>query len=496
MSSAMNAAWALLRPNLERNPDKDAYWFGSTRISYRGLWQGAARFGNVLRERGVAPGDRVLLVLPDSPAAVFAFLGTMLVGAVAMPVGTTLGAEEYAFILADSGAVALATRPEYVAANVESGTPVTRLFCDDHGLPAMTQAEEALEPLLGDPNTVGFMLYTSGSTGKPKGVPHRHADLLVATRTWGQILGITPNDILFSTSKMSFAYGLLATLALPLPVGATAILYPDKPEAYDVFTVIAERRPSVFFGVPTLYNMMIRAFEETTRVDSLRLCFSAGEALPPVLFDAWKRLTGLELLDGIGSTEACNVFISNRPNQAKAGTSGQVVPGFEVRIVDDAGLPVASGTSGHLLVRGESFARSYWNRPEKTRETMLGDGFVHTGDVYVEQDGFYSHQGRSDDMIKVGAQWISPVQIEEALLTHPGVAEAAVAGCRVEGLERPCAFVIPCAGIQSGPALSGDLRRHLKEKLPRSMCPVRFEFPATLPKTATGKIQRFKLRQA
>lgn len=339
------------------------------------------------------------------------------------------------------------------------------------------------------------MLYTSGTTGKPKGVPHRHADLLVPARTWGEVLGIVGQDVIFSASKLYFAYGLLAGLILPLSAGATVALYPDKPGAYELFAVIAERRPSVFFGVPTLYGLMIRAFDATARLESLRLCVSAGEALPPVLFEEWKRLTGLELLDGIGSTEACNVFISNRPGRVKAGTSGQVVPGYEVKLVDDAGRPVASGERGHLLVRGGAFARSYWNRPEKTRETMLADGFVRTGDVYVEQDGYYAHQGRSDDMIKAGAHWVSPVRIEDVLLTHPAVAEAAVAGCRVDGLERPCAFVILRAGIAPGPALSGELRRFAKEKLPPYMCPVRFEFPLELPKTPTGKIQRFKLRQ-
>jgi benzoate-CoA ligase len=491
----MNAAWELLRPNLERHPDKDAYVFGGEGIDYRRLREGAARFAGLLRDKGVAPGDRVVIVLPDTPAFVYAFLGAMLLGAVAVPVSTALAAGDYAFILADSGARALTVRPEHEAAGAACAGPLARILCGDHGPPELATVRNVDAPSLGDPDRLGCMLYTSGSTGKPKGVPHRHADLLVPAGTWGEVLGITPGDVVFSASKLYFAYGLLAGLILPLSAGATVVLYPDKPGAYELFAVIAERRPSVFFGVPTLYGLMIRAFDAAVRLDGLRLCVSAGEALPPVLFEEWKRLTGLELLDGIGSTEACNVFISNRPGRARAGTSGQVVPGHEVKLVGDAGQPVASGQRGHLLVRGESFARSYWNRPEKTRETMLADGFVRTGDVYVEQDGFYTHQGRSDDMIKAGAHWVSPVRIEEVLLTHPAVAEAAVAGCRVEGLERPCAFVIPKAGVTPGPPLSGDLRRYAKEKLPPYMCPVRFEFPLELPKTPTGKIQRFKLRQ-
>jgi benzoate-CoA ligase len=494
MKTPMNAAWELLKPNLERRPDKAAYLFGDRIITYRGLWQGACRFAGVLRRAGVEPGDRVVMVLPDTPALVFAYLGSMLCGAVATPVGTALAAEDYGFILGDSGAKILLTRPEHPAAR--AADPAAVLFCGDDGPSDLSSYPGEFPPHLGDPDRLGFMLYTSGSTGRPKGVPHSQADVLVPAATWGAVLQLTENDLVFSASKMYFAYGLLASLLLTLPAGAAAVLYPDKPGAYELYEIIAKYRPSVFFGVPTLYNLMVRAYDETVCLDSLRLCYSAGEALPPVLFEEWKRLAGLETLDGIGSTEACNVFISNRPGRARPGTSGEVVPGFTAKLVDDAGLAVAPGTPGNLLVRGGSMAKAYWKLPDKTRETMSGDGFVRTGDVYVEQDGFYAHQGRSDDMIKAGAHWVSPVRIEETLLTHPAVAEAAVAGMRAQGLELPCAFVVLKSGVNASPALAGELRRFVKDRLPVHMCPARVEFAASLPKTPTGKIQRFKLRRA
>jgi benzoate-CoA ligase len=352
------------------------------------------------------------------------------------------------------------------------------------------------------------MLYSSGSTGRPKGVPHAAADFLGPAAPWGtEILGVTADDVLFSASKMSFAYGLMSSLTLPLFFGATGVLFPGKPGPYELFECIARHRPSLFFCVPTLYSMMLRALEPGAPgcdLSSLRLCYSAGEALPAGLCREWKLQTGVEILDGIGSTEAFNLFLSNRPGSVRCGTSGEALPGFEARLVSDGGdgqsPEVPDGTPGNLLIRGPGLSRAYWERPDKTAETMLPGGWLATGDVYVREEGVYTHQGRSDDMMKVGAHWVSPVQVENALRLHPAVAECAVAGLRVEGLLRPCAHVVLKENAQEqGQAraqLGAEILHSARALLPLYMCPVRVQFHNDLPKTPTGKIQRFRLRSA
>jgi len=340
----------------------------------------------------------------------------------------------------------------------------------------------------------GFMLYSSGTTGRPKGVPHAQGTLLVPARTWGAVLGLAASDVVFSSSKLFFAYGLLTSLILPLSAGASTVLFPGRPGPLDVLDTLAARRPTAFFGVPTLYGALLRALEPSMAGSVPGLCFSAGEALPAVLWEEWLRLTGVELLDGIGSTEACNVFISNVRGSARPGSAGRLVPGFEARLVDDAGLDVPPGGEGHLLVRGEGLCEGYWNRPDKTAETMLADGWARTGDVFVERDGWYAHRGRGDDMIKSGGQWVSPVRVEAALLRHPAVAECAVAARRSGGLDVVCAFVVPAPGAAAGRDLVTALRAHVRELLPEHMRPALYECVPGLPKTATGKVRRFLLR--
>ncbi|WP_027176264.1 benzoate-CoA ligase family protein [Desulfovibrio aminophilus] len=487
-----NAAAALLARNLEVRPDKTAYVFGAKEPSYRSLARDAARMAHLLTTRGVVPGDRVALALEDSPAFVTAFLGTILAGGVATAMNTTLTAEEYVPILEDCGARLVCADPEHPAASAAGDRliPCARTGPDLAGLPDSFQAV----PRAAD--DLAFMLFSSGSTGRPKGVPHRQGDCFVPAETWGRpILGLDENSRIFSASKLYFAYGLESSLLINLSVGATALLFPDKPGPYELFEAIGSFRPTHFFCVPTLYNLMLRALEPGMDLSSLKVCFSAGEALPAALFEEWRRAAGLDLVDGIGSTEACNVFLSNRPGSARPGTSGLPVPGYEARIVDQDGRDLPPGQAGDLLVRGPGIAPYYWNRPDKTRETMLPDGWLHTGDVYVrDADGYYSHQGRSDDMIKAGAHWVAPMRVEDALRRHPAVHECAVAACKVEGLDRPCAFVVPVAGTEPGPALVRELRAHAAKLLPGYMCPVRVEFRRDLPKTPTGKIQRFRLR--
>jgi benzoate-CoA ligase len=501
MPEHANIAARLLARNLERHPDKAAFLCGDDALTCRALAADCARFANLLRARGVAPGDRVVLCLPDSFAAPKAFFGALLLGAVPVPVSAQLAQDDCAFILRDSGARGLVTWEDSPAALAARDCPEVAcvLLCGQHGPWGLADFSPAFEAAPPPAGAMGFMLYSSGSTGRPKGVPHRQEDLLVPAQGWGSgVLGVRADDVLFSASKFSFAYGLISSFSLALCFGATAVLFPGKPGPYELLAEISRRRPTLFFCVPTLYSLLLRAYEPggaDMDVSSLRLCYSAGEALPEALCREWTRATGVEVLDGIGSTEACNVFISNLPGRVRCGTSGEVVPGYEARLVDDAGAPVPDGTPGNLQVRGAGTCAAYWNRPEKTAETMLPGGWLATGDVYVREDGVFTHKGRGDDMLKVGAYWVSPVQVEEALRAHPAVLECAVAALAVEGLVRPCAHVVPAPGAEPGQKLSAELLRFARGRLAPQMCPVRVVFHAGLPKTPTGKVQRFRLRQ-
>lgn len=489
-----NAAWALLGMGSASGAERPAYILGETTLSYGWLRERSLRFAAFLGSWPVPPGGRVMLALPDTPAFACAFLGAMLAGVCPVPVNTTLKAEDYRFLLDDSGSTLLLTVPGHPSLDAPAaGCPA--VLCDELGPSGLEDFPSVFEPRPADEAHPGFMLYSSGSTGRPKGVPHRQEDLLVPHATWGQVLGLAPQDVVLSSSKLFFAYGLLASLALPLASGAATVLFPGKPGPGDVFDLMTRHRPTAFFGVPTLYNALIRIFEPALKPCVPALCYSAGEALPPLLHEEWARLTGRTVLDGIGSTEAFNVFISNHKGSSRPGSAGQAVPGFEARLVDDSGQDVPSGSEGHLLIRGEGLCRGYWNRPDKTRETMLADGWMRTGDVFVEEGGSYAHRGRSDDMLKSGGQWVSPVRVEEELLRHPAVAECAVASRRVNGLDVICAFVVTAPGVTPGSALTLEWRRFLLGRLPEHMCPARFECLPELPKTATGKVRRFVLRQ-
>jgi len=494
--STVNAAVELLARNLERRPDKTAYCRGDSTLSYRELDRECRRFALLLRQRSIAPGERVLLVLPDTFAFPVAFLGCLLAGVTAVAASTALRQEDYSHILADSCPRLLVTHPDLSSPLAAAGDRIDALFCDGHGtFPCPADSGEELPPYSPDAEDFAFMLYSSGSTGTPKGIPHRHQDLLLPCELVGNsILGITPDDVVFSASKFSFAYGLVNSLAFPLYFGACAVIHPGKPDPASLLALIRDRRPTIFFSVPTIYSQLILSCSADRLDLPLRLCFSAGEALPAVIFEEWRRLTGLEIIDGIGSTEMTYVFISNRPGHARPGSTGQPVPGYRMRLVDDHGNDVPPGIEGNLLVHGPTMAPFYWNIPEKSSETMLADGFCRTGDVFVERDGFYYHRGRSDDMIKAGAHWVSPLPVEEALLSHPAVAECAVAAVSAGALVKPGAFVILSPGTVRTPGLVRELRGHLLARIPEYMCPARFTFVEELPRTPTGKIQRFRLR--
>ncbi|WP_295447776.1 benzoate-CoA ligase family protein [uncultured Thiodictyon sp.] len=491
----VNVAAVLLNPNLEAHPDKPAYICDAETVSYRDLAAGAYRFASLLLDQGIRKGDRILIVVLDSPVFVAAVLGATLIGAVPVPVSTALSGELYDYICTDCAArlILVSQSLASTAGLALARTPGIR--CGEHlreafpNIPATPVPTEQVHY-----DDLAYMLYTSGSTGIPKGVPHRHADLVAAAENYAvRVLGMRESDTVLSASKLYFAYGLGNSLAFPMYVGATAVLHSGSPLPARLLSLMEQRRPTLFFAVPTIYAQIIRTVSQEHLTLPMRLCISAGELLPTAVFQEWHRLTGLAVLDGLGSTETGHIVLSNRPGETLAGSAGLPVPGYEIRLVDDGGAVVPSGVTGNLLVRGPSIAPFYWNQPEKTAATMLSDGFIRTGDLMVERDGHYFHQGRNDDMLKVGGQWVSPVQVEEVLRGHPAVADCAVAVCHVGALEYPAAHLILRQGYSSSPPMEKELRAFAAVRLPDYMHPLLYQFVDDLPRTPTGKVQRFKL---
>jgi benzoate-CoA ligase len=377
---------------------------------------------------------------------------------------------------------------------VASGVAGPHLSWEDQ----IAKASPSLDAARTCRDDTAFWLYSSGSTGFPKGAVHLHHDMIVCCEAYArQVLGIRPTDRVFSAAKLFFAYGLGNAGYFPMSVGAQSVLYPHRPTPEATFEVISRHRPTLFFGVPTLYAGMLALKEAERRFDlsSLRLCVSAGEALPSELYTRWRQRFGVEIIDGIGTTEILHIFLSNRPGAARPGSSGLVVPGYEAAIVDDAGVPVPQGEIGNLRVKGDSTMAYYWNQHDKTKETLFGP-WVHTGDKYYQDpDGYFWYCGRSDDMLKVGGIWVSPVEVEATLVGHGAVLEAAVVGKEdTDRLVKPKAFVVLKEPAADTTGLADDLKAFVKDKIAPYKYPRWIEFVSELPKTATGKIQRFKLR--
>ncbi len=363
----------------------------------------------------------------------------------------------------------------------------------------MQGASATLEAASTNKDDSAFWLYSSGSTGFPKGCVHLQHDMSYCTEYYAKpVLGIKEDDITFSAAKLFFAYGLGNGLYFPFGVGASTVLYPGRPLAEDMFKVVQQNRPTIFFGVPTLYASMLALPDAEKRFDfsSVRVCVSAGESLPADILRRWQEKFHVDILDGIGSTEILHIFISNRAGEIRPGSTGKLVPGYEALITDESGHAVAQGEIGNLLIRGDSTAAYYWNKHEKTKDTMNGH-WIHTGDKYYQDtDGYYWYGGRSDDMLKVGGQWVSPVEVEAALIAHPAVLECAVVGdMDADKLIKPRAYVVLNAGYEASPALADELKAFVKQRLAAFKYPRWIDFVAELPKTATGKIQRFKLRE-
>jgi benzoate-CoA ligase family protein len=442
----------------------------------------------------------VALVLPDGPLFAAVFWGAIARGAVAVPLSTLLKPHDYGRILGDCGARVLVTDPALFDPNALGDFGGEIWTADDargrieHSSPADSYSTTHRDGF-------AFFLYSSGTTGEPKGVVHLQHDMWICCETYGKhVLGIGPGDRCFSVAKLFFAYGLGNAQYFPFHVGASAVLFSGRPLPGPVFEQVKRHAPTLFFGVPTAYANMLAAMEAAGAdydFSSVRACVSAGESLPGAIFERWKAKTGREILDGIGSTEICHIFLSNRPGACRPGSTGLPVPGYDLRLVDDTGDDVREGELGDLLVRGDSTAALYWNKHEQTKQTIRGD-WIRTGDKYSrDADGYFFHGGRSDDMIKAGGIWVSPVEVEAVLVEHAAVLECAVVGTAdADGLVKPQAFVAlrgdPSEDARA--ALESELRALARERLAPYKVPRSITFVRELPKTATGKIQRFLLR--
>lgn len=475
---------------------------GSTR-TFAEVHRDVCRFAAALRDRGVRRGERVVLVMDDTPRFHAAFLGTMRIGAVPVPVNFLARAEDFHYFMEDSYAVLAVVD----AAFMDKVGPAA----DELGVPVLVgggEGEDTVEAWLADgpdhvdpvqthPEDPAFWLYSSGSTGRPKGVVHSQKDIAATCRNYAEgVLGLSADDVTFSTTKLFHAYGLGNGLTFPLWVGATAVQMAGKPLPDRALEKIDQHRPTVLFSVPALYTAMLQQPDVDQRdLSSLRLNASAAEALPGEVFRRWKERTGTEILDGIGSTEMLHIYCSNRPGHCQPGSSGTPVPGYRLQLRDDDGQVIdEQEATGDLYVAGDSRLAYYWHQRSKTERCIHGEWFF-SGDRYRRDgDGVYWYEGRADDMMKVKGLWVSPIEIENRLIEHEAVSEAAVVGVEVDGFTRIRAHVILRDGHTGDDALTEQLQQWCKDKLLRYQFPHQVEYVEDFPRTATGKIQRFKLR--
>lgn len=490
---------------------KAAILYENQRMTYEDVYIAVNKTGNMLDKLGVLREQRVLLLLPDCPEYIFNLIGAMKIGVVPVPLNTMLKPKDYLYFLNDSRAVAVVVASEflpmieevladapYLKQVIVVGENKNHKYHNYHQ--KMSEASHELEPADTTKDDAAFWLYSSGTTGSPKGTIHLHHDMVYAANYFDRgVTNLTPSDRVFSVSKLFFSYGNVNSLYLPLLAGATIILNSQRPEATTILEIITKYKPTIFFGVPTSYSSILRALEEgecTYDLSSVRQFISAGENLPPVIWQKWKDKFGAEICDGIGSTEVGYIYIANQPGDVRPGSSGKALPGCEVKIVDENNQELPPGQAGHLIVKSESIASGYWNKHDKTVKAFIGEWYM-TGDQFsVDADGFYWYIGRADDMIKVGGIWVSPIEVESLLLEHPSVEECAVASQMDQnGLLKAAAFVVLKNGLEGNDEITKQLIDFLKAKTAPYKVPRWIHYSEELPKTASGKTMRYKLRQ-
>ena len=517
ITRSYNAASDFVDRHLEEGrADKCAFIDDTRELTYGQLAADCNRVANLLTARGVAREARVGLIVLDTVDFPVIFWGAIKTGVIPVALNTLLTADQHHYILEDSrvqvvfvsAALLPAVRPllarlpaltmVFVVGDWPETTTARDLDIESFHHALASQSSEAT-PADTSADEVAFWLYSSGSTGMPKGTRHVHSSAMTTARLYGQaVLGIDERDVVFSAAKLFFAYGLGNAMTFPMAAGATAVLLAGRPTPAAVFDVLRTRQPSVFFGVPTLYAAMLAdtGSEAEPGSSRLRACVSAGEALPAEVGLSWKARFGVDIYDGVGSTEMLHIFLSNTPGDVRYGVSGRAVPGYELRLLDQDGVEVGPDTVGELLVRGPSAAEGYWNQRNKSRRTFEGE-WTRTGDKFMRDgEGYYRYCGRTDDMFKVGGIWVSPFEVESAIVTHTAVLEAAVVPAEDrEGLLKPKAFVVLKEGV-SEEGLAEMLKTRVKEQAGPWKYPRWVEFVEELPKTATGKVQRYKLRNS
>lgn len=510
LPETFNMTTMLLDRHLEAGfSDRPAVFYEGGTLSYLALARLANRAGNALRSLGLRREERVVLLLPDCPEFLAVFLGAMRLGAVPVPVNTLSGPADYAYYLNDSRAAilvvdeALLPRLEPIRSSLRHLRSVVVLGHAPPGdvslVELMTQSSAELEPADTHRDDASYWLYSSGTTGRPKGVVHLHHDMVYCVEPYARYaLGMTPQDRTFSVPRLYFSYGLANSLYVPLYFGASVALARERPDPAGVLAALIRYRPTIFFSVPTFYLALVRHLESLPHAPdfgSLRLAVTGGEPLPAPLYRRWRERAGLELLDSVGSTEVGYIYICSRPGRVRPGCSGELVPGYEARLVDEAGREVRPGRVGDLWIKGDSVASGYWNKHEQNKSVFGGQWF-RTGDKFSrDAEGYFTYLGRADDLLKVSAQWVAPLEVEEALLEHPAVAECAVVGALDEdGLEKPKAFVALAGGYEASAELAAELQELAKKRLPPFKRPAWVAFVAEFQKTPTGKIERYRLR--
>ena len=500
----------LLDRHLKERPDQVAIYYRDNRITYAKLGEIANRFGNALLNLGVERENRVIICLPDCPEFIAAYLGTIKIGAVPVPVSTMALSSDYLYYLNDSRAKALLTNSELAAKIVEIKSRLQFLkhfIVLEKELPGqlsfeklINDASDKLDIVSTSKDDMAFWLYSSGTTGTPKGVVHLHHDLIhFMSPHCREVVGISNQDITIATSKLYFSYGRNSSLDSVLFAGSAVVLYPERPDPEVIFRLVEKHRPTLFYSVPSSYLSMLDYIEKSGHkpdISSVRVCVSAGEVLPKVIFRRWKELFDIEIIDGVGSTDVGAIYISNRPGeQIKEGSCGKLLTGFEGKLLDEDNREVPQGEIGELLIKNDGVTACYWNKHEKTKQSVCGEWF-RTGDKYYQdKDGYYWYVGRADDMIKPGGLWLSPAEVEGILLEHEAVRDVAVVGIPLEAdIEKPVAFVVVKDKQTPSEKLEKELIEFVRNRTNHYKAPRNVYFKDELPRTASGKVQRYKLR--